>query len=100
MWERVAKLEDIEVGKSMTVDWKGRAIALFRTKDAVYAIDGVCPHRGGPLGEGYLEESVVTCPWHGWSFDVKTGECRSVPQVKQKCFTVECRGDEVFLEVQ
>ena len=49
---------------------RGRVIALFNVDGTFYALDGVCPHQGGPLGQGTLEGCIVTCPWHGWQFDV------------------------------
>ncbi len=59
-------------GRSVTVG--GAVVALFRVGEAVLACSGTCPHRGGPLGEGELEGGVVTCPWHGFQFEVTTGE--------------------------
>ncbi len=58
-------------GKCITVD--GKEIALFNIGGAFYAIDNTCLHRGGPLAEGELDGTVVTCPWHGWQYDVTTG---------------------------
>ncbi len=55
------------------VDIDGRTYALFRIDGRVRAIDGLCPHEGGPLAEGALDKGVVTCPWHGWTFDACTG---------------------------
>ena len=48
-------------------------IALFKLEGKIYALDNACPHMGGPLGEGEIEDEVVTCPWHGWQFDIKNG---------------------------
>jgi nitrite reductase/ring-hydroxylating ferredoxin subunit len=49
-------------------------VALFNVAGRLYALDGICPHQGGPLGKGSLQGGVVTCPWHGWQFDVRTGQ--------------------------
>ena len=54
----------------------------------VYAIDDRCPHRGGPLGAGTLENGEVVCPLHGWAFDLKTGACRSGPDRPVKTYPV------------
>lgn len=53
----------------------GEEIALFRTKGAFYALNNSCPHQGGPLVAGDVENGAVTCPWHGWQFSLKTGDC-------------------------
>jgi nitrite reductase/ring-hydroxylating ferredoxin subunit len=50
-------------------------VAVFNVGGEFYAIDNSCPHRGGPLGEGELEDCIVTCPWHEFRFDVRTGKC-------------------------
>ncbi len=69
----VARVDHIPAGTGRPVDVEGRTVALFNVAGNFYAIDGVCLHRGGPVGEGDLEDKVVTCPWHGWQYDVTTG---------------------------
>ena len=70
---KVASVADFSsgLGKMVTVD--GRHLALFRLGDEFFALDNTCLHRGGPLCEGFVENNVVTCPWHGWSYDLRTG---------------------------
>lgn len=53
---------------------RDKPMALFNADGTFYAINYVCPHMGGPLGEGKLDGCIVTCPWHGWTFDVRTGQ--------------------------
>jgi len=96
---RVAKVADVPAGAIQQVDAGGRPIALANVGGAFHAIDGTCLHRGGPLGEGMLEGTVVTCPWHGWQFDVLTGRNTLNPAAAVGCFPVELRGDEVFVDV-
>lgn len=57
----VSEVEDVEV-------------AVFQIEDEYYALNNVCPHQGGPLGEGRVDDGCVFCPWHGWQFDVESGE--------------------------
>ena len=76
-----------------------RKVALFNADGQFCALDDVCPHRGGPLGEGYLEGSSVTCPWHAWEFDVKTGECKTTEGMKQKTYATKVENGELFVEV-
>ena len=66
---RVARLADIPEGAGIAVDVGERRLALFRHSGHVFALDETCPHRGGPLHEGAIENDVVLCPWHQWQFD-------------------------------
>ena len=59
----------------------GRAYAVFTTEDGVVVTDGVCPHKGGPVGEGLLRDGGVVCPWHWYVFDLATGACRNADEV-------------------
>lgn len=78
-FRRVANAGDIAPGKGTVVEVGGRQIALFNVDGSFHAIDNVCVHRGGPLGEGNLRGATVTCPWHGAQFDVTSGEALSAP---------------------
>jgi nitrite reductase (NADH) small subunit len=71
---RVADLGDVPAGDSSVIEVGGERIALFNLDGEYYALDNVCPHQGGPLGNGRVEDNCVYCPWHGWQFDVETGE--------------------------
>jgi NAD(P)H-dependent nitrite reductase small subunit len=64
---------DLPPGRGAEVTVGGRAIALFNVDGAFYALSGRCPHRGGPLGQGFVDGSQVSCPWHNYTFDVTTG---------------------------
>jgi nitrite reductase/ring-hydroxylating ferredoxin subunit len=72
---RVARLDELPAGSVKAVDAGSTRVVLARVGDAVYACGEVCAHRGGPLGEGRLSGTRLACPWHGWMFDVRTGEC-------------------------
>jgi len=65
---------DLPPGRGAEVTVGGQAIALFNVSGAFYALSGRCPHRGGPLGQGFVDGSQVSCPWHNYTFDVTTGE--------------------------
>ena len=90
---------DVPEGGSRQFEAAGRKVAVFRLSGALYAMDGVCPHRGGPVGEGTVENGVVACPWHGWRFEVKTGRCVNVPGGGQTCFPVREEGGAIVVEV-
>jgi nitrite reductase (NADH) small subunit len=73
-------------------------VALANCAGKLCAINNVCLHRGGPLGEGELNGQVVTCPWHGWQYDVTTGKLVNNPAVGVETFPVEVRGDDIFVD--
>lgn len=75
----VSGIEPPPPGKALRIDLGETPVALFNVDGALYAIDAVCPHAGGPLDEGELEGGKVTCPWHGSVFDVKTGAVETPP---------------------
>jgi len=71
---KIATTADIPRGGARAFAVGDREIAVFHVGDRFYAIDNVCPHQGGPLADGWVDGTVVTCPWHAWCFDVTTGE--------------------------
>ena len=84
-------------GTEFMVD--GRVVAVFRQGQSVYAVDGMCAHQGGPLAQGQLDDKCITCPWHGWQYDVSSG-CNSLTgkQLLER-FPTEIRGREVWIDV-
>ena len=91
----VGKLSDLAPGSSKVVDVNGKALALFNVAGVVYVMDNTCRHRGGLLGEGLLEGDVVTCPWHMWEYNVRTGELVTNPTVKIATYHVQVEGEEI-----
>lgn len=84
-------------GKMVTVD--GRHVALFRLGEEFYAIDNLCLHKAGPLCEGFIENDVVTCPWHGWSYEIKTGTLVQDPRVGVSKHDVRVEGDVISVRL-
>lgn len=75
------RAEDLPNGSSKTVELpEGRELALFNVNGEFYATENFCPHKGAPLANGILCEHVIECEWHGWQFDVRTGECLTVTE--------------------
>ena len=72
---RAARLDDVPTGRPLRVDVGGPAVLVVRAGDAVYACGAVCAHKGGPLADGKLSGTRLACPWHGWMYDVRTGDC-------------------------
>ncbi len=96
---KVADLSDLAPGTCKTVQTNGKAVALFNVGGTVYALDNTCLHRGGPLGEGILDAEVVTCPWHGWQYNVTSGQHVMNPSVKVATYPVQVEGNEIKVEV-
>ena len=98
-FERAASLSEVAAGTIKEVQVGGKTVALANVGGLFFAIDNTCLHRGGPLGEGQLEANVVTCPWHGWQFNVTTGKAVMNPDEGVACYRTEVRGDAVFIDV-
>src|SRR5260370_27123967 len=97
---KIAEVGEVAPGTGKVVEVEGRSIALFNVADTLYAIDNVCTHEGGPLGEGVLAEEVVACPWHGAEFNVRTGEVLCPPAEEGvRCFAVKVQGKDVLVEL-
>lgn len=73
-YERVADAGSIEPGSARSFPVGRYEIAVFNIDGALFALENACPHQGGPIADGYLEGPMVTCPWHAWCFDVRTGK--------------------------
>lgn len=76
---------------------EGQEIALFKVNGRFHAIENRCPHRGGYLSDGIVRGEQVSCPLHGWTFDLKTGECPARPGEKVECFEVRETGGELSI---
>ena len=95
---RVAALADIVAGQPRLVDANGTRVVLVRVGDRVCAIADGCTHQGGPLNEGKLSGTRLACPWHGWMYDVKTGQCLFPPRgTAVASYPVRIDGDDVFV---
>jgi nitrite reductase/ring-hydroxylating ferredoxin subunit len=96
---RAVAAAEIPAGAIREVDVNGKALAVANVGGTFHAIDNTCLHRGGPLGDGPLEGKVVTCPWHGWQYDVTTGKVTQNPSVGVACYPVELRGSDVYVDL-
>jgi nitrite reductase/ring-hydroxylating ferredoxin subunit len=94
---KVACVGDIEPGTGKTVNLEGIPVALFNVNGEYFAIHNTCPHEDGPLGEGTLCGSVVTCPTHAYEFDVISGECLTEPAYSVEQFEVRVDGDDILV---
>lgn len=79
---------------------KGKGeIAIFRFEGTLYAVDNTCPHEGGSLCDGLLQDGVICCPLHGWVFELKTGECHTSPGQDIQKFSVWEEKGSIFLDM-
>ncbi|WP_233570338.1 MULTISPECIES: Rieske (2Fe-2S) protein [Prosthecochloris] len=89
--------DEISEGAVMDITAGGVALAVMKVNGEVFALEGTCPHEGGPLGKGVIEDGYLVCPWHGWEFDPSTGNDRYNPSRGVRAFDVEIRDDGVYV---
>ncbi len=97
MWTVAAKTSDLADGQAVECHIEGKRIAIFRRGHSYRAVEARCPHRGGPLAEGHVDGDRVVCPWHAWTFDLKTGKCLSMPG-RLSVYPVKVDGDEILVD--
>jgi nitrite reductase (NADH) small subunit len=76
-----------------------KTICVANVEGAISAIDNVCLHRGGPLGQGMIEGGKVVCPWHGWQWDPKTGEAEHNPAAKVAVYPITVDNEDVLIDI-
>ena len=96
---KVANLDELAEGKPRAVRVEGQSIALFKHNGSVYATDNQCPHMGYPLTRGRVRGGVLTCDWHGWSYDMGGGGCFTGGCDDLATFPVEVRADEIYIDI-
>jgi nitrite reductase/ring-hydroxylating ferredoxin subunit len=98
-WVRVAAANELSPGSCGEYVAGDRIVALFNVEGKYYALDGICPHQGGPLGKGSLCGAIVTCPWHGFQFDVMTGQHQTSKSLVHPTIAVKVEQGDIFIEV-
>jgi nitrite reductase (NADH) small subunit len=95
---RVASVAEIPVGSALEVVAFDRVVAIYHTEQGFFALDGVCPHAGGPLAQGQVLDGEVACPWHGWRYELATGRNCVNPAIQARSFAVRVEGEDVLLD--
>lgn len=90
---------ELRDGERRVLTLGGQQVAIFRLDGRFYATGTACPHTAGPVAEGDLAGTELTCPWHGWRFDVPTGACSTVAGERLKTFPVKTVADQVLVRV-
>ncbi len=96
-FSKVATVDEVPEGTVKHVIVHDKPMALCRTGEQFYAVNAVCPHMGGPLAAGRLEGCVLACPWHGWTFDVRTGQPDHSGGHSVSAYEVRVEGDDVLV---
>ncbi|MBI84308.1 MAG: ferredoxin [Planctomycetaceae bacterium] len=98
-WHQIATVTECPPGSSLERVAAGQVVALFNVAGEFYALDGVCPHQGGPLGKGQLDQCRLSCPWHGLQFDVQSGQNQANVTINQPTFDVKVEQDCVYVNL-
>ncbi len=98
-WVDIGEIAEFPLGKVREIIAGDHVLAVAHIAEGVFALDGLCPHQGGPLGQGKLAGDVVICPWHQFSFEMRTGYCTSSRGLAQKQYLVRIEGDRVVVQI-
>jgi nitrite reductase/ring-hydroxylating ferredoxin subunit len=95
----VCPLSELEPGTTREALVGDKAVAVVNVEGDVYAVSNICLHRGGPLGQGFVQGSLLLCPWHAWAFDPKTGVSDVNPDMKLSCYEVKVEDGRILVKV-
>jgi len=98
-FRKVASLASLPPGSLRQIDAGQETLALCNAGGAIHALDGICPHAGGPIGHGALHGTTLVCPWHAWEYDCVTGENDRNPNIRLAKFPVRVEGDDILVDV-
>ena len=96
---KICSVQEISPGQGKPFEINGEEIAVFNVDGEFFAISNSCPHRNGPLGEGMLDGDVVSCPMHGWRFNIRNGQGVTIPTSKVPCFGIRVEGNDVLVDL-
>jgi len=100
-FERAASVDDLPAERGLCVTLGGIAIGLFRAGDEVHAMENTCPHAGAPLHKGTVRNGIVTCPAHGWAYNVRTGfAADNADGFPLPCFATKITDGDIWIDVE
>ncbi len=98
-FHRICDLDELTIDQGKEFLIEGKVIAVFRrADDQVFAIDGMCAHQGGPIAQGLLSGNCITCPWHGWQYDISSGTNLLTQKKMLACFPTQVRDGAVWID--
>lgn len=96
----VAKIKDIPLGGMKVVNVSKDKIVIANLEGRFYAVSGICPHKEAPLDQGFLEGKILTCPWHGASFNITSGKVLSLPATSSlKTYKIKIKSGEIKVKI-
>jgi nitrite reductase (NADH) small subunit len=95
-----SRAEAPQPGQVKELEAAGKVFCLGNLNGELHALNGVCPHRGGPLGQGWVDGESVVCPWHSWSFNLRTGIAEHPVQQQVRVYPLRAEGDDVLVELE
>ncbi len=96
---KLADLSQVPEGTALHVEIRDGAVAICNIEGELYAMDGICPHSGGPLGEGALHGRILVCPFHAWGFDCVTGLSDAGGSLRQATYAVKTENGEILADL-
>ena len=99
VWHYLCSVDDVQADTGREFVIGDRVLAVFRKQQQWFALDGMCAHQGGPIAQGQLDGNCVTCPWHGWQYDITNGQNLLTGKQMLSCFQLEQRGQEIWIDL-
>ena len=96
---KVGSLSKLPTGTVMEAHAGNGTYAICNVFGEVQAMDGICPHAGGPLGQGALHGTTLVCPWHAWEYDVRSGANEMDDGLRLTKFPVQIQGDDILIDI-
>ena len=96
---KVAKVSDLDSEPLIQVMVGNDPYALCKVDGQIHALNGLCPHQGGPLGEGMLNGHSIMCPWHAWEFDCRTGKTAEDPDETVQIYPVKIENGDILIDI-
>ena len=86
-------------GDVREIEAEGKTFCLANVEGELHLLDNLCPHREGPLGQGWIEGKTVVCPWHAWAFDCRTGVAEPPEQAEVKVYPLRTEAGTVLVDI-
>lgn len=98
-WTKLATIGEVPRDTVIEVEHQGSLYAICNVRGEYRALSGVCPHEGGPLGQGTIIHGLVVCPWHMWEFDSQSGACLVDDRIGIPTYSVKVEGSEILVDL-